>query len=136
MNLKLLLCSVLLLLLVGLDPARAESLDETVIKKIDLKSDSVSLDQISGSIEPTDSKLNVSDQSLKNISDKLSPKEDELNLKKVSQREAKGDDKKEVSVDFRVEQTQIQKSPGDHQLIARNSSPTDQPIQQAVSNQR
>lgn len=112
MNLKLLLCSVLLLLLVVLDPARAESLDETVIKKIDLKSDSVSLDQISGSIEPTDSKLNVSDQSLKNISDKLSPKEDELNLKKVSQREAKGDDKKEVSVGFRVEQTQIQKFPG------------------------
>lgn len=97
MNLKLLLCSVLLLLLIVFDAAHAESLDETVIKKIDLKSDSASLDQISGSIEPTDSKLNVSDQSLKNISDKLSSKEDELNLKKVSEREAKGEDKKEVS---------------------------------------
>lgn len=97
MNLKLLLCSVLLLLTV-FGSALAESLDETVIKKIDLKSDVASLDQISGSIEPTDSKLNVSDQSLKNISDKLSSKEDELNLKKVAERDAKGDDKKEVSV--------------------------------------
>lgn len=102
MNLKLLLCSVLLLLLIVFDAAHAESLDETVIKKIDLKSDSASLDQISGSIEPTDSKLNVSDQSLKNISDKLSSKEDELNLKKVSEREAKGEDKKEVSASISV----------------------------------
>ena len=94
MHLKLLLCSVLLLLAYS---AAAESLDETVIKKIDLKSDSASLDQISGSIEPTDSKLNVSDQSLKNISDKLSAKEDEINLKKVSEREVEGDDNKEVS---------------------------------------
>lgn len=95
MNFKSLIISLLIVfnsLSFSFCKSNADAVDETVIKKLDLKSDSLDL-------ESTSSKLNISDPSLKNISNKLSSKEtnDEINLKKVNDEiDSKNDDKKEV----------------------------------------
>lgn len=94
MNLKRLLSIFLLLFVFNLNSAFAEALDETVIKKIDSKSDS--LDSID-SLDKSSDKLNVSDPNLKKNSDKITSNEDETNSKKLSEREAKNEDTKEVN---------------------------------------
>lgn len=88
MNFNLLFIFVLLVF----NSSRSEeAVDETVIKKLDLQSDA--LDQLTLDKTSPD-KLNVSDPSLKNISDKLSSKDDEITLKNVKERETD----KEVSL--------------------------------------
>lgn len=95
MNLNLLFFISLILF----NYTKCENLEETILnKKIDLKSDTDSnLESTSNlNLDNSANKLNLTDPSLKNISDKLSSKEDdEINLKKISERDT-NDEKKEV----------------------------------------
>lgn len=102
MNLNLLL---IILIVFNYTAAKPDK-DETIAnKKIDLKSDS-HLESSDLNLDKSNSNLNLTDPSLKNISHKLSSKEEkedseeDVNLKKNSERDTKDLDNKEVLLIF------------------------------------